>query len=200
MKYLLNIVFLLPGYAFGQIHKDSVISLHLYSSAEFNKDLDITITKKAGGFKIVYTFRDSVAPGYDLYYDNHIEIYERTISIASLKLLRHERDSVKNLYSFYSTDSISFYAKSHTAAMLFFDQVLGAEEYDLKPPWPYVVADGTRHVSFKIVTKFREIKMRGDSPDAKYYPVLYKLIEERLEMGRSLGLQHFLAKEKTFWY
>jgi hypothetical protein len=188
-----------PSCVYGQLHNDSIISLHLSSSSDYNRDFYIDIIKKGKAYKIVYTFQN-VGPAYDIYFEKYMERFNKTNNQDSIKMLRLEKDSVRKSCSFYSKDSIHFESESYKDCSLFFDQVFGAQECDMKPPSPYVVLDGGRYVSFKVITRNRVIKMYGTSPDEKYYPFLYKLIEEALTMGRNAGLQKFLAKEKTFWY
>ena len=198
MKFLIGILIILPSYLFGQFPDKPTISLYLNGS-DYNKALFIDILKDKDEIKIVYTIRDSISRLFAPYFDQYFEKVRLLNNLDSIKLVKKEIDSIKKIYSFFRKDSTRFQVDIYKSYSEFINQILSSEECDLKPPTPYITADGMG-VSFYIKTEHRVIKLNARSPDEKFYPLLNRLITETLNIGRNSGLQSFLSKNRTYGY
>lgn len=211
MKFkLLFLSFLLAQHLFSQVaDRKFAIVITATTSVSGEKFL-ININKNKRDLKILYSIRDSVA-FTSLEQNKYHQLYKDTLLILfsnlnqnkkTFKFYMDKMDSLYELYTYYSKDSIILKPKKNRIYSNFLKEIFLTPTEMLENKEANknrITVDGTS-CKFHLISSGQNRIVYAHSPRIKSHPLLYQLISETLALYRKTHNTQFLDKRRTSGY
>lgn len=198
-KIFLFILLCCSNVVFGQKTEISKIEIEV-KPTDPKKGYSFELIKTGNEVKIYHKQVDSIAKFSFAEKDqvtikrllSKADLYFDSLTKDSLAYFQHKVDSIRNVNTYYKTDSAAIYKSSHPAYWRYLETILLTPNDVLEKKAQENNGAGQTYCFFTFIQNSQERQIFIDSLDQKTYPLLTKLINDTMDIMKA----HKLVMER----